>query len=593
MSQTLAILGAVQKSAQRIPLAMLSFTLPFVITLAAVLYAPSLANAAGLRATVDRSRVSLGEQVVLTVTLEGSKATEPMLPDLPDFKIYSRGTSRQMQIVNGRTTSSLAMTYILLAQKTGRFNFGQVKAQIDGVIYHSKAFFIEVVPAGQVPAGQNPDIFLRTSVSNKNPYVGEQIIYILRFYRRLRITDAQADLPEFKAFQTHELGEAKEYKTVVAGKEYQVWELRRALFAENPGPQELKAASIKAEVVVGGRSSFGFFGRNQPRRQVIRCAAIKLDINALPCAPADFSGLVGIFQITTSVNKRQLKVGESATLSVRMSGTGNAFRLGEPDLPAIDSVKVYRDKPSTTLDPSSKGLRGSKSFRISLVPSKPGSLIIPSLKLKYFDPKQGGFRLSQTQSITLSVAQGDGKEELGLTQLMGSGGGRVAVKVLGDDILPIHTSLEALEDHGVDSRFVLLSSTGVALPGLLYALLAFLARRRRKEKGDNSLRRRRKALRTAMADIKGIEGTSIDAAVLASRIFRSFVGDILNREGRALTPQEVGSSLRAHGAGDTLAGKAAAFLRACEESQYGHGAIDATQLSSLEGIIKELNQVIR
>jgi len=78
-------------------------------------------------ARVDRKVVSVSDQLVLTVEVEGTmrQIGSPRLPQLDeDFSVYSAGSSTNMSWVNGAMTSSRAWTYRLLPKHAGTFTMG-------------------------------------------------------------------------------------------------------------------------------------------------------------------------------------------------------------------------------------------------------------------------------------------------------------------------------------------------------------------------------------------------------------------------------------------------------------------------------------
>jgi len=67
-----------------------------------------------IQVTVDRNQVALGDQLYLTIRIEGSPDEPPGLPELPDFRVLSRGERRDMQITNGRVSNSTSYNYPVL-----------------------------------------------------------------------------------------------------------------------------------------------------------------------------------------------------------------------------------------------------------------------------------------------------------------------------------------------------------------------------------------------------------------------------------------------------------------------------------------------
>ena len=248
--------------------------------------------------------------------------------------------------------------------------------------------------------------------------------------------------------------------------------------------------------------------------------------------------MVGQFRLRTEVSKNELQVGESATLEIHLSGAGNVLLLSEPPLPELEAVKVYDDKPSGSIDRSGSQLRGSKTYRKALVPLRAGEHQVPALEVVYFDPKVSDYRTARTSPIDLDVRPAEGKEELMLTESVAPTTGKVAVRILADDILPIHRGLDAVSSQRLSGWRGALWTLGWAAPPLAF-LAVFLARRRQEQfQLDAGLKRRRSALRraqTVLDDAQGqLRGGDGGANVQRlSRCLREYIGDKLGAEGTA------------------------------------------------------------
>ena len=311
------------------------------------------ASAAGVVATIDRPEATVEDQLLLTVVIEGSRGAEPVLPELAEFDVYPRGQSTQMSFINGRMSSSVSYNYLLVPKTTGVIQIGPVTAEIDGEILTSQPFQVSILEASAQPQQQR-DLFITSRVSTTNPFVGQEVIYIWRFYRRVRIGDARLEPQEFQGFLVEDLGEVREYQTAVNGVEYLVSEIRKALFPQEVGSLVIPASRLTCEVLVrNSRRSRSlmdeFFGSSSTETKVLRSAQIDIEVRPLPPPPAGFSGLVGSFTIDASMSKQQLKVGESATLRLTVSGNGNVQLIGEPELAELPAFKVYGDQPERSV----------------------------------------------------------------------------------------------------------------------------------------------------------------------------------------------------------------------------------------------------
>ncbi|MCP4661064.1 MAG: protein BatD [bacterium] len=580
----------------------MSYTRALFIALAGLLLAlPGWAQ--GIRVTIDRTEATVRDELVLSVTVESSRA-RPELPDLSAFHVRDAGRSTRFEMGAGRSTSSIVYQYVLVALRAGTFTIGPATVEIDGRSYQSRPFRVRIVEAS-AQSRESEGLFLRATVSSRTPYVGEQVIYRWRFYRRVRVGDARVLPMEFDGFVVEDLGEVREYNSTWNGQEFLVSEIRKALFPQEEGTLIIPASQLQCQVAVASRSrrrrSFfdDLLNRQQVENRVLSTSPIELTVRPLPSAPQGFTGLVGDFDVRSEISKRELKVGESATLKITVSGTGNVSMISEPRLAALDQFKTYDDKPSSSINRSGDALTGSRSYSKALVPLEPGELSVPAVRLSYFDPKAGSYRTATAGQISLRVAPAEGKEELRLTESVAPSTGKVAVRILADDILPIYKRLDAVAAVPFGHRPEPLWLGGVFAPPLLFLGMIFVNRRRRQFEQNLEQRRRKAALGRAMKGMRRVaeavrQGQAREAAQLASRCLREYVGDKVGLEGSAFTPAEADEQLRRCGVDDELVKTTHERLVDLDAAQYGGGAADTDRLAvELKELLKQLERQIR
>lgn len=554
-----------------------------------------VAWADGIRATINRAEAAIEDQLLLTLTVEGSRSAAPNLPDLADFDVYPRGQSTQMSFVNGRVTSSVSYNYVLMPKRTGSITIGPASVELDGQVYTSQPIEVRIVGAEEQP-DQPRDLFLSAKVSTTQPFVGQQVVYIWRFYRRVRIGDARLEPQDFSGFLVEELGEVREYQATVNGVQYLVSEIRKALFPQEVGTQIVPGSRLTLEVLVrsdrrrGPDSIFDdFLGRTATETKVLRSRPIELEVRPLPEPPSGFTGLVGDFEIQTHVSKADLQVGETTTLKLTVRGTGNVQMIAEPPMPPLADFKIYDDKPTGSLERSGSRLTGSRTFSKALVPLRAGDLVVPPIPVVYFDPESAQFEELETAAIAMRVTPGEGKEELNLTESLAPTTGKVAVRILADDLLPIYKGFDAVRTPSVRRRDRWLFGVGLVLPALIFTGTLAVQRRRERFARDLGLRRRHHALRRLRRDLKVANDPES-----ASRCLRRYVGDKLGLEGSALTATEVDMRLREHGVEEDLAIATHDLLERLEAAQYGGDSITtAAAIEEIETLVRALERQVR
>ena len=569
------------------------------------LFLAAVAGAQGIQVTIDRTEATVQDRLMLTVTIEGTQNASPQLPDLSPFQVFTRGQRSQFNMAGGQTTVSVTHNYLLVPRQTGTFTIGAASVQLDGRTYRSQPFSVRIVEASAAPQ-QSDALFIVARVSNDSPYVGEQVIYTWRFFRRVQVRDAQLVTPfEFEGFLVEDLGEVREYTTARNGQEFLVSEIKKAIFPQEEGKLTLPATQLQCQVLVrSGRRRGGLlddlFGRTQVEDRMLSSPAIEIEVRPLPAAPSGFSGLVGNFKVSGRISKRELQVGESATWKLTVSGTGNVQMIGEPTLPDLSSFKTYDEKPTSSIERTGGKLRGSRSFSKALVPLAAGEQTVPAVRLTYFDPEAGSFRTAQTAPVALSVSPAEGKEELRLTESVAPTTGKVAVRILADDILPIYKDLDAVTatpfGHRADGTWL----AGLLTPPMAFFGLLFVERRRRHLEVNVEAVRRRSALKKALKGLDEVakaakDGRHREAAELASRRLREYVGDKVGLEGSAFTPAEAGQQLARCGVEDSVVEETRKRLEGLEAAQYaGIQAAESEDLAKgLRSLLKTLERQIR
>ena len=99
-------------------------------------------------------------------------------------------------MVNGRTTISVQHNYILIPKQTGEFTIGAASVELGGQVYKSRPFRVRILEASATPQ-ESDALFITARVSNDRPYVGEQVLFTWRFYRRVPVANASLTSLEF------------------------------------------------------------------------------------------------------------------------------------------------------------------------------------------------------------------------------------------------------------------------------------------------------------------------------------------------------------------------------------------------------------
>ena len=535
------------------------------------------ANGLGISTSVDRNEITVEDQLRLVVTIEGSRRATPEVPTIRGFKVHrGGGTTTQFQMGNGGYRSTISHTFILVPKAPGTFTIPAFKASIEGKVYRSTPFAVKVLPASQTP-DQPRALFIQTTVSRKKAFLKEQLIYTWRLFRHTTVQidsrSPRVEFPDFEGFVSRQFDGQREYTTNRHGQNYSVTEIKFSLIPQEEGPRTISPSTLQVDLLkpTQRRSNGlldGLFQSHSSVPKKLTSNGIKMEIMSLPPPPVDFSGLVGQFKLQSHLSNQSIGVGESTTLTLRLRGTGSLKGYKEPAL-ELPHFKLYQDKATSKEEVTPLGIESVREFRTALVPLKAGQFSLPSIEVTYFDPTSERYKTLRTPNYALAVQPGATEEKLHLTGAIIPGGSKSRVEVLGEDILPLHKRLDKLESSFSDAGTLPIQLGLFFFPPMLFSLFFGLYRRSDQEERDLSLRRRRLAMPTALKRLKGAGTVPEEELTLSSQILREYIGDMLNLEGKAMTPAEAANALTNARVESRLTDEVTTFLNRTEASQYG------------------------
>ncbi|MBN1621538.1 MAG: protein BatD [Endomicrobiales bacterium] len=413
---------------------LLHFSIFTVFTVLCLLFSVFCVYAQGIKisASVNKNVITIDDQLVLEVTVEGSSSNipEPDIPDISDFTVYSSGRSQNVSIINGQVSSSINFKYVMVPNKAVKTSIPPITLNYNGKTYQTQRILIEVLPSGK-PTPQQPqqtpqqqrnhpqalapaeerDLFVTADVDKTNVYVNEQIVYTFRFIRRpaARLLSEPRYTPtDFSGFWADALPQ-KDYNTKIGEQRYIVSELKTLLFPTKSGEFVIKEASLACQVPdFSSRDFFSSFF-SMGKTKVLQTKPITVNVKPLPekDKPKLFNGAVGQYAISASIDKKSVKTNEPVTLSITIKGTGNVKTINDPHLPDWPDFKKYETVGSVEINKDNDILSGSKTFKTVIVPQTPGRKNIAPVKFSFFDPKIKSYKTIQTPGFQIEVKPGE------------------------------------------------------------------------------------------------------------------------------------------------------------------------------------------
>ena len=378
-------------------------TLALAIT-AVVVLGPGETVAQSLDARLDRNLVHDDETVRLIV--EADTQAGGLEPDLAplrrDFEVLGQSTSTHVSIGNGARNVRTEWTIELAPKRPGRFTIGPIRV---GTMT-SPAVELEVLPSSAA-ARSARDVFLEVEVTPRETYVQAQLVCVLRVYRAAEFLEAK--LSDFDPDQavTYRLGRDSTYSKVIDGRRYRVIERRFAVFPQASGPLTLPGFRLDARIAdPGAASTMGqLFGEG--RRVRIETRPVEVAVKPRPGADATpwLPATAVTFNAQWPEEPPRLVVGEPVTWTLRLDATGLAGEQLPPIEPSgIEGVRIYPDQPSIATRSSAEAVHGERIQHVALVPGTAGALVIPEMRVQWWDVEADAPRTAVIPARTLSVA---------------------------------------------------------------------------------------------------------------------------------------------------------------------------------------------
>lgn len=563
--------------------------------------------------------VGVGGSFIVNVEVSGVQRldADPAPPDVGPFARYlGSGSTTNMRMVNGQTSISVAIQFRYQALQEGSFEIPPVTVRAGGETLTTEALSITV--SAQAPAASRDsglpgpqDLFLSTELSSRRVRVGEPVVVAYRLWTSVDVQSyGLTQLPEMEGFWVEEIpmqGNPTVESRTRNGREYTTAVLRRVVVVPTgAGQRTLDPLGIEARVRVRrqGRGAQDpldrFFGGGLFENTVEPMALLSdqavIDVEPLPAgAPEPFSGVVGSLAVSATLDRPAVEADQAVTLTVRVAGSGNLRAVPEPALDLPADFEVFPPEVSESVEPSTEGLSGSKTFEYVLIPRAPGDRTIPPIRYGYFDEAAGAYRTAETAPLSLTVtgtATPDGPTI----------GARRGVSELRQDIrfiqlgpTNLRPSAGGLAGHWAFWALMLLPMVGAAGA-------AVVARHQERLQADVAWARGRQAGRVAkkrFAEARRLADGDDPRAFYAevARALQGFVADKLNRSAAGLQRSDVRSGLEARGVDAALVDRIAECLDHCDRQRFAPRGSDrgemARFLDDASALMSDLDRAVR
>ena len=572
--------------------------------------------------------VVVGDQFRLSYTVTTQKVKDFRAPSIKGFDVLmgpSRSQQSSTQIVNGNvtSTSSITFTYILMANTAGEYTIGGASIVADGNQMVSNSVKIKVLPQDQNSNGgqggssahsssgtsvSDQDLFITATASKTNVFEQEAFVLTYKIYTResnLQLNNAK--LPDFKGFHSQEIEmttNARWTPEHYRGRNYYTTVYRQfVLFPQQSGKLYIDPAQFQMTIgkPVQSDDPFDAFfngGSNVIEiKKSIATPKIAINVSPLPVGkPADFSGGVGEFTVSSSINSKELKTNDAITIKLVISGTGNLKLISNPEIKFPEDFEVYDPKVDNQVRLTREGLTGNRVIEYLAIPRHVGTYKIPGVSFSYFDIRSKSYKTLKTEEYVVNIEKGAGNAD----QVIANFTNKEDLKVLGEDIRYIKQNEVTFQPKGSFFYGSMSYWLFYIIPALAFIIFFIIYRKQAAENANVAKVRTKKANKVATKRMK-LAGKLLSENkkdAFYDEVLKAlwgYISDKLNIPVSRLSKDNIEEKLRNHGVSEELIKDFLNALNDCEFARFAPGdenqAMDKVYSSSIEVISKMENSI--
>lgn len=345
--------------------------------------------------------------VVSLINAQGAEITG--IDGLEDFDVLSQTQSSSTSIVNNVTTKQVDLYVTIMPKVTGQFT---LKANISyaGQDYETNTLEVTVTESGDGESQSTPDLFVETTVSHEEAYLGEKLVVTYTLYSRESVdgygfTNYTAiDGMIAKDTPTDQL---KTEYVYIEGNRYIMYEVKQLIIDPmKTGTFTIPSFNLQVNVLTDSGMG-GFFGGllQSTTPKYLQTEEKELIVKPLPeeGKPDNFSGIVGELTLNSNYSRNEVNYGDSLALQIDISGSCNLDGITNITGNGITGFTVYETLKNTVESVESGQYHIQKTYEEIFVPEETGVLEVPPISISYFNPSSGKYEMAEIPAATINV----------------------------------------------------------------------------------------------------------------------------------------------------------------------------------------------
>ena len=376
--------------------------------------------------------ITLAGQSTYKVIIHGSQENpQGSIPQIPGISISnSPQVFRSASFINGIPSVRLELSFNVTPKAVGTHTIPKWQMQIGKSAFLVPDAILKVLPPNQQDIirkneqeKQEENLKQASFIefSNPRPYLfeGETVSTEINLFiwDRLPVSRIErAPQKEGDSISISEMGQPLEKRNQIRfNKSYTVFSWPISMTTAIAGKHNLKFnTSIRVRVKSRGNSPFNspffndpFFGFGREESLTVLSDNHTINVKPLPLnnRPKSFSGAIGKFSISTSIDSDSISLGDPIRYKVDIEGKGNFSAMPAPPLESDEIFKI--GPPAFSFDGNEITMfEGIQSFEYVISPLKSGLLEVPSITFSYFDPLQEEYFVTKTKIHKINVDPG-------------------------------------------------------------------------------------------------------------------------------------------------------------------------------------------
>lgn len=355
-----------------------------------------------LKVSLDKNPLLVGETAVLELVADSVVDTPPDFSALDkDFIVQGPSIGHQNLKTPGRIVNVTSWRLLLKAKQSGTFVIPAF--EIEGI--SSSPVEVQVIAAtASSTATDDAQLFLQSTLDSTQLYV-QQLAYLdVKIFFQGDLQRGSLSEPKVDGLSIEQLGKDKEGTELVNAERYRTFTRRYRLIPERSGTFVLPGSELNGEMLDRNSGRYDYFAQTK----AVRAKANDLTIE-VAAKPDNFPGdwLIGDL---VSLNEEwspateQLTQGEPVTRTITIT----ALDVAEHQLPDLvldvpDGVKLYKEQPQSKQAERNGTQVSQKVFSMAVVANKTGELVLPEVKLPWWNKKTNSVHYATLPERRLTV----------------------------------------------------------------------------------------------------------------------------------------------------------------------------------------------